>query len=136
MYEISIQAMPKAKRRKIIKIYNEAFVKQSVPCPTCEHNCCDGCVATHGYFRHFDGETHVQDLKSRFGWTPVGDSHWKMPVEQRRHHDQGFFVAGKGCRLPVEERSAICIGFTCMTMSTEQRKLSFDISDIWDDRAI
>lgn len=38
-------------KRKVIKIYLDAFRRQETPCPTCVDHCCQSCQAALGYHR-------------------------------------------------------------------------------------
>lgn len=102
-------------KQRVIKIYNQAFKAQPVPCGTdkCFHGkhnpagCCSGCGAAQGYLP----EKPFNALKSEYGWT-------------KKH---GFLSPGVGCKLPVEQRSATCVAFTCLGMSKEQREAGHQI---------
>lgn len=103
-------------KQKVIKLYNQAFKEQPVPCGTdkCFHGrynpsgCCGSCGPMLGYLP----EPVFNVLKSEYKWT-------------KKH---GFLKPGVGCKLPMEQRSATCVGFTCLGMSTEQREAG---NQIW-----
>lgn len=113
-----INNLPPTQKRKAIKIYLDAFRRQETPCPRCVYHCCTDCYWTKGYqgFINEPEKVNVQRinaLKEAYGWTER-DS--KNP-----YGSQGFFIAGKGCRLPYKERSPICLTFTCNKMNEGQR---------------
>ena len=66
-------------------------------------------------------EDHIKKMKDTYGWTERNEEINTMYLDNWKKSDQGFFVAGKGCRIPYKERSAICISFTCGKMTPEQR---------------
>lgn len=123
---MSINDLKPAVKRKAIKIYLDTFIRQPVPCPTCAHHCCQGCHSARGYILsdfpgQLDGSStkRFEELKEKYGWTDrTGDNTYTVDW---KNEDQGFFVAGKGCRIPYKERSRLCVAATCAQMTNEQR---------------
>jgi len=107
-----------AAKKKAMKIYNAAFVEQPTPCPSCQETCCGGCESSVGYFYNLND---FQKAYTKYGWTNTGICK-TLNKEKPGTFDQGFFVAGKGCRLPAEERALVCVGFTCGSMNAGQHR--------------
>lgn len=133
--------LPTKDRRKVIKLYAEAFQEKETPCPTCEWHCCAGCAPSEGY--HYAGRANdhnvkstVDRLKETYGWTDLPKSFrtldWKTFDVEVRKISQGFYVKGQGCRLPVEERSALCLSFTCGFMTPEQQDKGQELKKLLD----
>lgn len=128
-----INHLPPTVKRKVIKIYLDAFVRQPVPCPTCADHCCQGCYNAQGYFMSSFGwlnkekaDKHISEMKEKYGWTDRSkDPFW---TKTWKDEDQGFFVAGKGCRIPYKERSNLCVSFSCAKMTKEQRDFGYAIN--------
>ena len=70
--------------------------------------CCNGCNRSFGYLRNIPMD-------------------WEYIVRIARlfNKETGFWRKGKGCVLPVELRSAVCLGYVCTTTKDHQKaKLS------------
>lgn len=112
-----IENLPPDKKTFVLKLYEKAFVNQSTPCPSCTNHCCVSCGYSGGHQRD---KTKLATLKEKYEFVepPV----YTNGMETYKSK-QGFFVPGKGCALPVEERSALCVSFTCKKMTQKQRSV-------------
>ena len=66
-----------------------------------EHRCCcNGCGETEGFFRCRTKveKSYVKSLKKKYGF---------------HHQEDGFYIDGKGCRLPRGLRNKICLRHVC-----------------------
>lgn len=92
MHSHTIDDLPPARRRKVIHLYLEAFVRNETPCVPCGGKCCSMCSSYNGYL----GEDKAKAAKKKYGFD----------------RKLGFNTP-TGCRLPRNERSDTCIGFYC-----------------------
>lgn len=97
------------RQRRVIRIYREIFVKKETPCAPCGGVCCRGCSSSMGYLR----KDRFLEVKERFNFT----------------EKYGFLEPGKGCKLPRNERSGICLGYACSQFSKEDLTLANSIND-------
>lgn len=116
MQDRSINDLPPSTQRKVIRIYNQAFKKSSVPCPTCTNTCCRSCGVAGAYHN----PERLKELQERFEFIPLEYHSANWPELNAGRMDTGFFRVGKGCILPYKERSSICVSFTCGKMTVAQ----------------
>lgn len=98
-----LRDLPVERQMKVLWLHQVAFgEKEGNPCVKCKGHCCSGCAATGGYLR--------QDLPKK---------EWDFLAEAYRFdHNIGSkrgkgFLTEKGCALPPELRSKICLTFLC-----------------------
>ncbi len=96
-------------QRKVIKLYKAAFDIPDIACKPCGGKCCRSCGVTNGYLPGHIPLDEVKKLKEKYNFIPMEKGSFVSPWPK----SIGFFVEGKGCSLPVKERSPVCIAFAC-----------------------
>lgn len=84
-------------KQQVLWLHQEAFsgIVES-PCVPCKGGCCRGCASAEGYLSYSLSKEDLAEVKKKYGFTKT----------------KGFLTP-TGCALPIEERSAICVGFVC-----------------------
>lgn len=75
-------------QQKVIKLYADAF--KDADCHRCVAHCCSGCADSRGYLKDKD----FREVKEYYTL-------------------ETGFLGPKGCRLPLEKRSGLCVGWMC-----------------------
>lgn len=75
---------------RALKDHHLAFANG--PCGPCKGACCRGCAQAHGFLTDKD----YAHNRRKYGW-----------------NKETGFQTDQGCRIPVHERSRICVGYQC-----------------------
>lgn len=98
-----LKNLPPDAQTQVLWLHHEAFGGDSA-CVPCKGGCCRNCAHSDGYLNEFGltekehaaQEQRIAATKEKYGWT----------------NDAGF-QGEHGCKLPITERSHVCLGFMC-----------------------
>lgn len=115
------------KQTKVLWLHHKAF--HDAPCAPCGGQCCEGCARNKGY----------QDWATDWGAWGLLSSH----VFAKQQYDYGWdekkgYLGPNGCKLPVTERSEVCLRFMCGKpgFNKEAREASFAMNDLFFERNV
>lgn len=91
-----LKELPPEDQTRVLKLHHEAFGGDSA-CKQCPGNCCAACAANVAY-----RDDEWQDPKG-----------WKALKREYGWDRKLGFKGETGCKLPLTERSHVCLGFQC-----------------------
>lgn len=108
---MQLKSLSPERQKRVIKLHSEAFARGKEICGPCKGHCCQGCAGAEGYLRYGSNlsTSQLDALKQTHGF------------DKKRG-----FLSDTGCKLPLEERSGLCIGFMCWS-----GKMRPATDDIW-----
>lgn len=95
-----LKDLPPDVQTKVLKLHHEVFGESA--CKTCEGACCSHCGPHRGYLRISEDKFKV--LVKGYGFTQA----------------EGF-KGTDGCKLPVTERSSVCLSYSCSGLAPEDK---------------
>lgn len=98
---MQLKSLSPERQQRVIKLHSEAFARGKEVCGPCKGSCCKDCASASGYLRDWRIPDKEQDAKI------------KALKKKHGFDNKRGFLSDTGCKLPLEERSEICLGFIC-----------------------
>src|SRR3990167_10600388 len=80
-------------------------------CPFPPKGCCSKCAINNGYFNHYKWDEKTNKFKPKL--IGITKEEFKQLKKQYKWTKGDGFWGNKGCKLPRESRSVICLNYYC-----------------------